>query len=237
MILALDIGNTRLKWGLHDSGSWREQGAFRLADVERLEEHLVDGPALAIFTNVAGTEFGARVRAIFERRAIAYREVVALREQCGVVNRYANPAQLGADRWAGLIGARAQYAAPALVVMAGTATTIDVLDGDGVFQGGLILPGFDLMRTSLSERTAQLKPEPGEFVDLPRATADAITSGCLCAQLGAVERMFHHLGDREDALCIVSGGASNLLYGHLALPKRLDPDLVLDGLATIALAA
>ncbi len=107
----------------------------------------------------------------------------------GVVNGYDNPAQLGADRWAALIGARGLHAGPALVVMAGTATTVDCLDAQGVFRGGLILPGLDLMRRSLARNTAGLPEACGGYRVLPTNTDDAIVSGCIAATVGAIERM------------------------------------------------
>jgi hypothetical protein len=77
--------------------------------------------------------------------------------QHGVRNLYERPPeQLGADRWAALIGARALLGSTCLVVCAGTATTIDRLDASGLFRGGLILPGYDLMRAALAANTAQL---------------------------------------------------------------------------------
>jgi type III pantothenate kinase len=236
MILTLDVGNTRVKWGLYESGRRRDAGALPLRDMDRLEACVPKKPSCAVFANVAGVQAGAKLQALFQRLGIAHREVVSVGEQCGVVNTYRVPAQLGADRWAALIGARALGVGTAVVVMAGTATTVDLLDANGVFQGGVILPGLDLMRTSLSQNTAQLGPEPGEFVDLPRSTTDAIASGCISAQLGVIERAFRRVADEHDPLCILSGGGAQPLFERLDLPKRLEPHLVLDGLARIGVA-
>jgi type III pantothenate kinase len=150
-----------------------------------------------------------------------------------VRNAYERPEQLGADRWAALIGARSLHPGSTLVVMAGTATTVDLLDGQGLFRGGLILPGLDLMRRSLARNTAQLDLLPGEFRDTPTNTADAIFSGCLSAQAGAVERMFQHIAAEPDALCLLSGGAALHLLPLLRIPVRPVENLVLEGLARI----
>lgn len=233
MILALDVGNTRVKWGLYESGRLQDSGAEPLRDMGRLESGFPAKPSFAVFANVAGPRASAGVRELLRRLGISYWEVVSEREECGVVNTYQNPAQLGADRWAALIGARALHTGTAVVVMAGTATTVDLLDANGVFQGGMILPGFDLMRSSLTESTAQLGPEPGAIVDLPRNTADAIASGCTAAQVGAVARFFRGVASEPDPVCILSGGAVRPLFERLDLPKRLEPHLVLDGLARI----
>ena len=120
------------------------------------------------------------------------------------------------------------------MVNAGTATTIDTLSGDGEFLGGLILPGIDLMRFVLHEHTGRLPLQEGRFVRTPRNTVDAIETGCRHAQAGAVERMHRVLGG--DSACVVSGGGGQALIERLDLPCRYVENLVLYGLARIALA-
>ena len=160
-----------------------------------------------------------------------------LAEQCGVKNGYQDPAQLGADRWAGLIGAHRLHEGACLVVNAGTATTIDVLDAGGVFQGGVILPGVYLMRRALAGNTAQLLLTAGEYKALPRNTADAIASGCLLASAAAIERMFVRVSGQSGAVCLLSGGAADSLSPLLDIPLLRIDNLVLEGLACIGLAA
>ena len=111
-------------------------------------------------------------------------------EAAACINRYERPEQLGPDRWAALIAARTLHAGPCLVVNAGTATTVDMLTGDGTFLGGSILPGVELMRFVLHEHTGKLPIQEGGFRDAPRNTVDAIETGCRHAQAGAIERMY-----------------------------------------------
>jgi type III pantothenate kinase len=153
-----------------------------------------------------------------------------------ITNGYAQPGQLGTDRWAALIGARTLLGAQAtLVVMCGTATTIDLLTATGHFTGGVILPGLALMQTVLHERTAALPLSLGHVVAHPDCTADAIASGCLHAQAGAIERLWHlHRGAHEPLTCLVAGGAAPSIGPFLTVPYQLRDDLVLLGLATIA---
>ncbi len=238
MILCIDCGNTRLKWGVHDGAKWLAQGNIDYADFAAFDGDLAaqPQPERAAVANVAGAQVAERVGAALANLAIPALWVRARAQQCGVTNRYDNPEQLGADRWAALIGARHLHAAPCLVVCAGTATTVDVLDGEGNFQGGLILPGVELMRQALARNTAQLPLAEGRFADLPRNTAAAIASGCRQAQAGAVERMFAQVAAHPDALCLVGGGAAGEFYDLLRLPKRRVDNLVLEGLARIGLA-
>jgi type III pantothenate kinase len=234
MIVAIDAGNSRIKWGLWADGGWGEQGTLATVDAAWLAEAVEDWPADApiAICNVAGEAVAAALRHALGARAAAARWLRPTRQQCGVENRYQNPERLGADRWAALIGARARVGGACLVVCAGTATTIDVLDREGVFQGGVIVPGVDLMRRSLADATAQLPYADGEFRELPRCTEDAIASGCLHAQAGAVERLYRQLPPGSP--CLLSGGSAPALAAHLALPLRRIDNLVLEGLARFA---
>ena len=115
-----------------------------------------------------------------------------------MTNGYDHPTRLGVDRWVALIGARHRILArgaprPALVVMVGTAVTVDALDTEGSFLGGLILPGFGLMLRALEMGTAGLKAPTGEAVEFPTNTSDALMSGGADAIAGAIERMHRKL--------------------------------------------
>ena len=237
MKLCLDCGNTRIKWGLHDGLTWYDLGAVPTAEPARLAAALPAGirPTTVIACNVAGPAVAAAIDAQFD---LPIRWNTAQAEQGGVYNGYAEAARLGADRWAALLGARALHKGPCLVVSAGTATTIDMLTGDGRFLGGLILPGLDLMQRSLAGNTAQLSLADGHYVEQPTMTADAITSGTLQATLGAIERQYRILQEQADiggtVLCLLTGGAASRLAPCLALPYRAEPQLILEGLARLA---
>jgi len=232
MILCLDAGNTRLKWGVRDGPTWRAQGACTHADCVGLVAALPAGSERIIACNVAGSEVATRIEALAATLGLPLEWFRSSAACCGVTNSYDNPAQLGADRWAALVGARGLHAGNALVVMAGTATTIDVLAADGTFRGGLILPGLELMQKALAHNTAGLPEARGVYRDTPTNTDDAIVSGALHATLGAVERMCRPAS--ADFCVIISGGAADLLAPHLELPLRRIDNLVLEGLARVA---
>jgi len=234
MILAVDCGNSRLKWGLHENGGWREAGAVPVSELARLEKSWKKFmPAdKVVVANVAGQSMRKRLENLFARRSMAPEWVKAKRYECGVTNAYGRPDQLGPDRWAALIGAWSILRAPCLVVAAGTATTVDVLRGDGRFVGGVILPGLDLMKRSLARGTAQLPFARGRFSAEPRNTADAIETGCLLAQAGAIERTFAAM--EHGAACVLAGGAARRIARHLSIPVRFVDNLVLEGLVRIA---
>jgi type III pantothenate kinase len=233
MILCIDSGNTRLKWGLREAEAWVALGAASHAQGAMLE--LPEAPTRIVACNVAGAAGSAAIESLARHHGLAIEWVRARAAQGGVVNRYDAPEQLGADRWAALLGARGLHAGPCVVVMCGTATTIDLLDGAGVFQGGLILPGLDMMRAALADGAADLPAARGEAVDLPRNTFDAIASGAVEATLGAIERMSGRAAS-TDFLCLLSGGAAAVIAPRLALPHRAVDNLVLEGVARIATA-
>jgi type III pantothenate kinase len=233
MILCLDAGNTRLKYGLGDGRRWRLQGALDYPDLEHLAAQLPQKPSRIVACNVAGEAIRLRIAALAGSLDVPLTWLTSSAAACGVSNGYEQPQQLGADRWAALIGARALHSGPAVVVMAGTATTIDALDGKGRFRGGLILPGLALMRSALARNTADLPHAAGHYRLQPTNTDDAIVSGALHATLGAIERIHATIDETADqaALCLLSGGAAAELAPHLKLPHRLVDNLVLEGLA------
>jgi type III pantothenate kinase len=229
MILCLDAGNTRLKYGLFDGSAWRGQGALQHDALDELISGLAARPTRIVACNVAGDAVRQCIEALAAGLALPLDWLTGTAAACGVRNGYDTPQQLGADRWAALIGARALHSGACVVVMAGTATTIDTLDDSGLFRGGLILPGLSLMRAALARNTADLPDAAGNYRTQPTNTDDAIVSGAIHATLGAIERMRAALA--ADALCLLSGGASVELAPHLDRPHRLIDNLVLEGLA------
>jgi type III pantothenate kinase len=232
MILAVDCGNSRLKWGLHDGERWIRTGTAPLAKLAGLGTAWKKIPPAAkvVVANVAGPAAQRRLEAALSRRG-SVNWVKAKRSECGVSNGYGRPSQLGADRWAALIAAWSMFRGACLVVVAGTATTVDALGSDGAFAGGMILPGLDLMKRSLAQSTAGLPLARGRYSSAPRSTADAIESGCLLAQAGAIERAFAAMG--PGATCVLAGGSAERIAPRLGIPVRVVDNLVLEGLVCI----
>ncbi len=228
MILCIDAGNSRVKWGWHDGHQWTSIATVSLIEFAASSDHINpfsvthEAPERIVISNVAGEgahQLLVNWTSIFDAEPLWLR---AEAERCGVQNRYERPELLGPDRWAALIAARALHNGASLVVNAGTATTVDMLGADGAFLGGAILPGVELMRFVLHEHTGRLPIQEGKYSDTPRNTIDAIETGCRHAQAGAV--------------ALVAGGAGRALVDQLSMPRRYVENLVLDGLAHIALS-
>jgi len=110
--LAIDCGNTRLKWGVHDGTRWLAQGLLDYADLAGLADLLRAQPRAqrAIVCNVAGVQIGEAVRAALAALDLPVLVAKSQSLQHGVRNLYDVPEQLGADRWSALVGARALHA-------------------------------------------------------------------------------------------------------------------------------
>ncbi|MEO8631374.1 MAG: type III pantothenate kinase, partial [Betaproteobacteria bacterium] len=163
-ILAIDAGNTRIKWGIWDD-EWATLDAVATTHVESLGQvwHALPKLDVVIACSVAGAHVRDWLEQWWGERGATLRWLISQREQCGVRNSYRDPQTLGADRWAAIIAAHHQVQGSALVVNAGTAVTVNALSSDGEFLGGLILPGLDLMAAALATGTARLPQTPGAF--------------------------------------------------------------------------
>jgi type III pantothenate kinase len=248
--LAIDVGNTRLKWALYDvprpGAHLLEQGAVFLETVDELADGEWKGlraPERMLGCIVAGDAVRRRVEEQMAHWEIEPRWVVPTAAEAGLVNGYDHPNRLGADRWVALAGARSRVLAggqprPALVVMVGTAVTVDALDAGGHFLGGLILPGFGLMLRALEMGTAGLKVPTGEVVDFPTNTSDALMSGGANAIAGAIERQYRRLRQRcgAEPLMLMTGGAAVKLQPTLDLPFETVDTLIFDGLLLLQAA-
>ena len=238
-VLAIDAGNTRIKWGWADRHGWVRQAWRSTAEAARLAGDLGDpGPLERIVvSNVAG----AAVRnAIAEAVAAFPAEttwVVSRAQQCGVRSSYADPARLGSDRWAALIGAWYLSHRSCVVVSAGTTLTVDALSEEGVFLGGTITPGPELMGAALARHTAQLQVEGGAYYYFPDKTADAIASGVINALAGGVERMVRFMEETGQGTprVILTGGGASLIAPRLNVALEVMDNLVLEGLLRIAI--
>ncbi len=243
--LAIDIGNTRLKWAQYASpqpgAALMAHGAVFLETIDSLAEtdwNALPAPASMLGCVVAGDGVRHRVEEQLELWDIEPRWVVSTAHAGGVVNGYDHPGRLGVDRWVAMIGARHRVLAageprPALVVMVGTAVTVDALDQNGRFLGGLILPGFGVMLRALEMGTAGLKAPTGDAVDFPTNTSDALMSGGTDAIAGAVERMHRKLRARtgmEPALIMSGGAAVKLMPTVTDLHVEMVDTLIFDGL-------
>ncbi len=161
--------------------------------------------------------------------------------EAGLTNGYDHPSRLGADRWVAMIGAWHRMLAqgparPLVVVMVGTAVTVEAVDAGGRFLGGFILPGHGIMLRALESGTAGLHVPTGEVREFPTNTSDALTSGGTYAIAGAVERMVQHVREHcgAEPACFMTGGAGWKMAPSMSVKFELVDSLIFDGLLEIA---
>lgn len=248
-LLAIDVGNTRLKWALYDRphphATLLAQGAEFLENIDRLSEGVwssLPAPTHMLGCVVAGDAIKRRVHEQMDLWDVQPQWVVPSVSEAGLTNGYDHPSRLGADRWVAMVGARARMLAlcpeprPLVVVMVGTAVTVEAIDAQGHFLGGLILPGHGIMLRALESGTAGLHVPTGEVRPFPTNTSDALTSGGTYAIAGACERMVQHLRSHtgQEPVCVMTGGAGWKMAPSMSVSFELVDNLIFDGLLTLA---
>ena len=242
--LLLDVGNSRLKWGVAEDGNLAKTGhiaqqKIRDQGIGVLTKRLPRQVDAVIASNVAGTTYATRLAGLVHAhcdRDLHFAKPA--REAYGVTNSYSQPRRMGVDRWVAMVGARAEFNTACVVVDAGTAVTIDALDKNGRHLGGQILPGIALMANALHNETSDLPLAVGAkgasysgMAMFTSNTRDAIGSGALNAVTGAVERAIRTLRSKayRPRLVLTGGDASRILQALDGKPVHR-PHLVLQGL-------
>ncbi len=246
MILAIDVGNTNIVLGcIEDSRilfearmatdriKTSDQYCAELKTMLSLFEvtpELIEG---SIISSVVPLVQQVMVRAV-ERLTGKPCLTVGPGLKTGLNIKIDNPAQAGSDLIVGAVAAIEEYGAPLLVIDLGTATTISVIDKDGVFRGGTIAPGVMLSLNALSSGTAQL---PGISLEKPRRaigtnTIDSMRSGLLLGSAamldGMVERIEEQLG--YPAKVVATGGLAKFIVPLCRREMLTDDSLLLKGL-------
>ncbi|HEX9719199.1 MAG TPA: type III pantothenate kinase [Ramlibacter sp.] len=247
--LAVDVGNTRLKWALYEAPSpgatLRAHGAEFLENIDKLADgawSALRPPERMLGCAVAADAVKRRVEEQMEELwDVPAHWVVPNAAEGGLVNGYDHPARLGADRWVAMIGARHRMLArgaprPLVVVMVGTAVTVEAVDAQGKFLGGFILPGHGIMLRALESGTAGLHVPTGDVREFPTNTSDALTSGGTYAIAGAIERMVQHVRRHcgAEPACFMTGGAGWKMAPHMSVAFELVESLIFGGLLEIA---
>jgi len=248
MKLLIDIGNTRLKWAYEENGrlllpgSRIHRGAAE-TEIPEFVAELKQIPESAAAVNVAGSAVENLLRAaILDRFGISL-QMVRTSACCGeVINGYSPFGQLGADRWAAIVGAWRICRRPVCVIDAGTAVTIDLVAGSGQHQGGLIVPGLTLLRTALLRDTSDIDAFVSQSSGstalggwLGTDTHSAVERGVLLMLCAVIDRAVSNIADKGNPPhVILTGGDAPLLGPLLSYPVEQHPLLVLEGLRYLA---
>ena len=244
MTLLLDIGNTMLHWAVYKDGTPGSGGQFmhRGEDLARLAARAwgdMPVPGRVVIASVAGSGTGrALVDWLRQHWGVEPEFIRASARACGVTNAYVEPERLGVDRWASLVAMHRHYPGVACVVDCGTAITFDVISAAGMHQGGLILPGVEILKQQLLQNTADIHVAGGRrpVQLLASATADAVNGGAVYVAVAAIDRIITDLAAEygKSLQVVLTGGDAPVLLPLLTTPAHHDPGLVLGGLAILA---
>jgi len=243
MMLLVDLGNSFMKWAFSCEGDWRtgrsRHAGQSLSAVLEAAWQKGDSPGRIVACSVAPADtYQAFSVWCMSHWGIAPERMVATAHFASVVNAYREPEQLGADRWAALIAARAMVPGDVAVVDCGTAVTIDFLAASGEHQGGVIFPGLSLLRSSLQAGTGGIRDTDGDAESVfARSTADGVAAGTAVGLVGAIAQVLDTFGrERKDATwpVLLTGGDAEFAASRLNRATRVVPDLVLLGLKEMA---
>jgi type III pantothenate kinase len=241
LIWAIDIGNTRTVSGLmlgnevlrHDLEPTKRLGTMvgATAWAKRL---LRRGSVKGLVVSSVVPKIDPFVRSALKRYFGSSPLFVRTGPHLGIKVLYKNPAEVGADRLMNSLAAREIFGAPVVVVDYGTATTFDVVDAKGRYQGGVILPGIGTSLDALHRFTAKLpsvkfKKVPGA---IGRTTKDAMRSGVYHGAVGQTREILLNVRDQigRKAPAIATGGWCRL-FKDSGLFDHICPDLTLEGMA------
>ena len=246
MILAIDIGNSNIVLGCIEDGRIRFEARMATDRIKTADQYCAELKTMLELFDVVPAEIeGSIVSSVVPLvQQVIVRAVERLTgKPCltvgpglktGLNIRIDNPAQAGSDLIVGAVAAIESYGAPLCIIDLGTATTICVVDRDGVFRGGAIAPGVMLSLNALSSGTAQL---PGISLEQPRRaigtnTVDSMRSGLLLGSAamldGMVERMEAELG--YPTKVVATGGLAKFIVPLCKREMEIDENLLLTGL-------
>ncbi|TNE83462.1 MAG: type III pantothenate kinase [Gammaproteobacteria bacterium] len=237
MIVDIDVGNSRMKWRAQKGGVTLGRGeSFAFDSVVMAEIDRLGSPARIRLSNVANDTMARQVEAAAQHWDCALQRAETTEQLAGVVCGYDNPATMGVDRWLALLAAWKAYQGACVVVDAGSAVTVDLLDGSGLHRGGYIVPGLPLMREALLGGTARVRVVDIAETDITpgRTTQQAVGHGSLLMLSALVASAAAQLSESESSIkIVVTGGDGGVLLPLIEGDVCYRQDLVLDGLAVM----
>ncbi|GAB4474289.1 MAG: type III pantothenate kinase [Anaerolineae bacterium] len=250
MLLAIDIGNTNIHFGIHNGEGWCCTWRARTIHDKMADEYAV---LLRAFFAEQGFQFGEvtgvvmasvvpnLTRTFYEVAERYFKQTplnVAPGVRTGIRVLLDTPHEVGADRVVNAAAVQQLYGGPAIVIDFGTATTYDVINADGDYLGGAITPGIGLAHDALVRNTAQLRkvdlvPPPAA---IGRSTVQAMQSGLFLGYLAMIEGLVARIKAElpgQTVKVIATGGLAPIFAQHTSAIEILAPNLTLDGLHII----
>ncbi|TWX51092.1 type III pantothenate kinase [Colwellia hornerae] len=235
MRLLVDIGNTRTKY------TFEQQGVLSMIQSERNEainEKWLTSLTESVESIVIASVSEAYIIDVFisyaQQHNIELDIIKSESKRFGVTSSYQQPTTLGIDRWLTLLATNILYPDQnVLIVDAGTATTIDLLNNKGMHLGGWILPGIDILFNSLLSNTSQVlaTQEHQGNISFGKSTSDGVNNACWAATLGFIEQGIKQ-ASKEVSLdnVLLTGGNAEKVAALLNTQHRIINELVFIGM-------
>lgn len=248
MLLVIDAGNTNTVFAVHDGAKFRSVWRCATTPDRTADEYFVwlrtlmeqegveaAGIDSAVLASVVPNATG-NLRLLCERRFGAEPLVVGERDS-GIELRVDNPRSVGADRIANAVGAGIRYGGNLIVVDFGTATTFDVIDGDGAYCGGVIAPGIRLSLDALHRAAASLPRVGVERPDcvVGRDTVPAMQSGIYWGYVSLIDGICRRVADERgvEMQVVATGGLAPLFEEGSEAITHVDAQLTIRGMVEI----
>lgn len=248
MLLAVDIGNTNIVFGLFENDNFLTSFRLETNYSKTIDEYGIRFIEMIRFNNykieeVKGIIISSvvpQLDSIFEKMFIKYLKTkpmfVGVGTKTGINIKLDNPKQLGADILVGVVAAYSKYPTPLIVIDMGTATTFAYLNSKKEMLGGIILPGIKTSFSSLIQKTSRLEEVK---VDIPnniigRDTVSSIQSGMIYGTVSMIDGLIRRIKKAEgEAVVVITGGESRYVINYLEEKVNYEENLILDGLKII----
>ena len=244
MIVYLDQGNSAIKWRVESEGALLKQGRSEGSDLTNLlaEFDALTGESEGLpevwVSNVAGAKAEMLLKNALTQLGVSFPRFVKVQRQfAGLTVAYEDISQLGVDRWLAMLAARESAEVEVLVISAGTAITVDKIDAGGRHLGGLIAPGWSMLKDVVQSNTADIDIVFGEMSGarelgagrLGKSTLECLSLGVSAMMVSFIECAIAQFGlgcSRK----LMTGGFASVLNALTGNQCRLAENLVLDGL-------
>jgi type III pantothenate kinase len=239
MVAVFDVGNTNVHIGLYEDHKLLRSLVYRTATKlsQTRAEKIIASDDLKGVVIASVVPHLSKELTIMCRRHKIQPLIVSVKSKCGLKYRYYDPATLGADRVAAVVGALSRYRRNVIVIDAGTAITIDVARRGGDYLGGIICPGMHMLSESIHGMTAQL---PKIVVSKPRTLIGRSTEACIRSGVfngtmamirGLIQTIKRRM--RGDYYCVATGGAGKVIARYVDEIDEYDEDLCMYGALNI----
>lgn len=250
MLLAIDVGNTQTVIGAFEGSELRHMWRIATSKSDTADELRLKAQPLLASEGVDLDEVdGSIVASVVPTLTVSWKQALekmlgSMPAVCSAVTagelfeaHYDNPTEIGADRVADAVAARALYGAPVIVVDFGTATNLEVIDGEGRFIGGIIAPGLETSAAALFSHATKLPAidlvDPGTAIG--KNTVHAMQAGIVYGEAdrvdGFVRRVFEELG--YEAQVVATGGLATTMAPLCKTVTAVNPELTLEGLRLV----